>query len=78
MGANIGTTITSQLVAFNLSQIAPVFLMLGVIIVMFCKKVQVKVSRGYSGLCVLFMMDFSLMSESMAGLEGILHLSSVY
>ncbi len=42
MGANIGTTITSQLVAFNLSQIAPVFLMLGVIIVMFCKKEKVK------------------------------------
>ena len=32
MGANVGTTITSQLVAFNLSQAAPVFLMLGVIV----------------------------------------------
>ena len=31
MGANIGTTITSQLVAFNLSEVAPVFLMAGVI-----------------------------------------------
>ena len=38
MGANIGTTVTSQLVAFNLSEIAPLFLMAGVIMVMFCKK----------------------------------------
>ena len=37
MGANVGTTITSQLVAFNLSQAAPVFLMLGVIVTMFTK-----------------------------------------
>ena len=42
MGANIGTTITSQLVAFNLSEVAPVFLMAGVIMVMFCKKPMVK------------------------------------
>ena len=42
MGANIGTTITSQLVAFNLSEIAPVFLMAGVIMVMFCKKPMIK------------------------------------
>ena len=56
MGANIGTTITSQLVAFNLSQIAPVFLMLGVIIVMFCKKEKVKkVGEVILGFGVLFM-----------------------
>ena len=40
MGANVGTTITSQLVAFNLSQAAPVFLMLGVIVTMFCKRLS--------------------------------------
>lgn len=69
MGANIGTTITSQLVAFNLSQIAPVFLMLGVIIVMFCKKEKVKkVGEVILGFGVLFM-GLSLMSGSMAGLK---------
>ena len=31
MGANIGTTVTSQLVSFNLSQYAPVFIMAGFI-----------------------------------------------
>lgn len=69
MGANIGTTITSQLVAFNLSQIAPVFLMLGVIIVMFCKKEKVKkVGEVILGFGILFM-GLSLMSGSMAGLK---------
>jgi phosphate:Na+ symporter len=37
-GANIGTTVTSQLVSFNLSEYAPVFLLLGVILVIFCGK----------------------------------------
>ena len=42
MGANIGTTMTGQLIAFNLTAIAPIFLMTGVIMVMFVKKPFVK------------------------------------
>lgn len=38
MGANIGTTITAQLVAFKLDQIAPLFVFVGAFIVMFAKK----------------------------------------
>ena len=38
MGANIGTTITSQLVSFKLSSVAPIFLLIGVIMIMFFKK----------------------------------------
>ena len=34
-GANIGTTVTSQLVSFNLSEIAPLFLLAGVIMIQF-------------------------------------------
>lgn len=41
-GANIGTTITSQLVSFNLSEVAPVILLLGVLVMMFSKKESVK------------------------------------
>ncbi|WP_270852715.1 Na/Pi cotransporter family protein [Clostridium tertium] len=37
MGANIGTTITAQLVAFKLDQIAPLFVFLGAFMVMFAK-----------------------------------------
>ena len=37
LGANIGTTVTSQLIAFNLSEVAPLFVMAGVIMLMFCK-----------------------------------------
>ena len=42
LGANIGTTVTSQLVSFNLSEIAPVFLLGGVLSVMFIKNNTVK------------------------------------
>lgn len=37
MGANIGTTITGQLVALNASEIAPVLAIIGVIMVTFLK-----------------------------------------
>ena len=69
MGANIGTTVTSQLVAFNLSEIAPLFLMAGVIMVMFCKKpVVTKIGEVILGFGVLFM-GLSIMSSSMSTLK---------
>lgn len=69
MGANIGTTITSQLVAFNLSEVAPLFLMLGVIMVMFCKQPMVKkLGEVVLGFGILFM-GLSTMSGSMSSLR---------
>lgn len=69
MGANIGTTITSQLVSLNLSEAAPVFLMAGVVMVMFCKKPVVKkVGEVVLGFGVLFM-GLSAMSDSMSSLR---------
>ena len=38
MGANIGTTITAQITAFNISAIAPIILFIGCIMNMFLKK----------------------------------------
>lgn len=68
-GANIGTTVTSQLVSFNLSEIAPVFLLGGVIAVMFSKNNMVKkVGEIVLGFGVLFM-GLSGMSGAMAGLK---------
>ena len=37
MGASIGTTMTGQLIAFNLSDIAPLFVIMGVVMLMFIK-----------------------------------------
>lgn len=69
MGANIGTTVTSQLVSLNLSEIAPIFLMAGVIMVMFCKKTMVKkVGEVFLGFGILFM-GLNIMSGSMASLR---------
>ena len=41
MGANIGTTVTSQLISFNLSEWAPMFIMIGVVMNGFCKNQKV-------------------------------------
>lgn len=69
MGSNIGTTITSQLVSFNLSQYAPLFLIIGVIFVMFFKKPGItKFGEVLVGFGVLFM-GLALMSSSMSVLK---------
>ena len=69
MGANIGTTVTSQLVSFNLSAYAPVFLFLGVLLTQFVKNDRVKkIGEVVLGFGVLFM-GLSVMSGSMSSLK---------
>lgn len=68
-GANIGTTITSQLVSFNLSAAAPLILLLGALVVMFCKKQNiVKLAEVIVGFGILFL-GLSNMSGAMAGMK---------
>lgn len=68
-GANIGTTVTSQLVSFNLSEYAPVFLLGGVLVVMFCKRQNIiKIADVLVGFGVLFT-GLSSMSSAMSGLS---------
>ena len=68
-GANIGTTVTSQLVSFNLSAYAPVFLLAGVLVAMFCKHEKVKKFADIIiGFGILFL-GLSTMSSSMAGMR---------
>lgn len=70
-GANIGTTVTSQLISFNLSEIAPVFLLAGVVVMMFCKKENVKkVAEVVIGFGILFV-GLSTMSEAMEGMKNV-------
>lgn len=70
-GANIGTTVTSQLVSFNLSEYAPVFLLLGAVCVMFCKNQKiVKIAEVILGFGVLFT-GLSSMSSAMSGLRDV-------
>ena len=70
-GANIGTTITSQLVSFNLSAYAPVILLVGVLAVMFCKKEKIKkFSEIIVGFGILFL-GLSTMSSSMASMREV-------
>ncbi len=69
LGANIGTTITAQLIAFNLSDVAPFFLMGGVCMVMFFKQPMVKrIGEVVLGFGMLFF-GMSVMSGGMATLK---------
>ncbi len=68
-GANIGTTVTSQLVSFNLSEIAPVILLAGVLAMMFAPKENAKQLAGViAGFGILFV-GLSTMSQAMAGMR---------
>lgn len=68
-GANIGTTVTSQLVSFNLSEIAPVFLLVGVLLLMFSKNRNItKFAEIFVGFGVLFL-GLNNMSAAMSGLK---------
>ena len=55
MGANIGTTITAQLIAFKLDQIAPLFVFSGAAVVMFSKvKEKIEIGNIILGFGILF------------------------
>ncbi|MCR5486276.1 MAG: Na/Pi cotransporter family protein [Lachnospiraceae bacterium] len=69
-GANIGTTVTSQLVSFNLSQYAPVILLIGALVMMFSKRARVKKISGIVvGFGILFL-GLSSMSSAMSGMAS--------
>ena len=69
MGANIGTTITGQLIAFNLSDIAPLFVLAGVIMLMSSKKPNIqKIGEVILGFGILFV-GLSSMSAAMSTLK---------
>ena len=70
-GANIGTTITSQLVSLNLSAAAPVILLCGVLVMMFSKKEKVKkFAEVIVGFGILFT-GLSTMSSGMAEMKNV-------
>ncbi len=69
MGANVGTTMTGQLIAFKLTAIAPVILMAGVIMLMFFSKPMIQKSgEVLLGFGMLFF-GLSTMSTSMEGMN---------
>ncbi len=70
MGANIGTTITAQIVAFKLDSIAPLFVITGVVMIMFIKKeIFSKVGEIVLGFGTLFL-GMSMMKDSMADIKN--------
>lgn len=69
MGANIGTTVTGQLISFKLDAIAPFFIIAGVILVMFIKKPMAKrIGEVVLGFGILFF-GMSTLSSSVKHLN---------
>ncbi len=69
MGANIGTTITGQLIALDMGAIAPIFAIGGVGAIMFVKNERVHhISSIFAGLGILFM-GMDMMGAAMVPLQ---------
>ena len=65
MGANVGTTITAQLVAFKLDEIAPLFVIIGVVLLMSAKQKKRKdIADIILGFGILFM-GMGIMSSAL-------------
>ncbi|MEG1459063.1 MAG: Na/Pi cotransporter family protein [Acetivibrio sp.] len=81
MGANIGTTITGQLIALDVGAIAPLFAFAGVAMIMFLKKPKfIYVGQILAGLGVLFI-GMGMMSGAMLPLqdsETFIHLMTTF
>lgn len=69
MGANVGTTITGQLIALDVGVISPLIAIVGVVFIVFLKSKKLH-HWGYifAGLGILFM-GMNMMSDSMSGLR---------
>ena len=69
MGANIGTTITGQLIALDVGALAPLFAFIGVALIVFIKKQRVHhYGKIIAGLGILFI-GMDMMSSSMMPLR---------
>lgn len=69
MGANVGTTITGQLIALDMGAIAPLFAICGVGAIMFIKNERVHhISSIFAGLGILFM-GMDMMGAAMKPLQ---------
>ena len=70
MGANIGTTITGQLIALNVGVIAPLVAFAGVALIVFCKNQKLRyVGNIFAGIGILFI-GMNMMSSSMKPLQN--------
>ena len=71
MGANIGTTITGQLVALDIGIIAPIFAVIGVFIMLFIKNkpTLTEIGKILAGFGILFI-GMDTMSAAMSGLRN--------
>ncbi len=69
MGANFGTSITAQLAAFRLNEVAPVALLIGVVMMLFFKRSMTqRIGTVIAGFGILFV-GMDLMSKAMAPLR---------
>lgn len=78
IGANIGTTITAQLIAFKLTDIAPFVVLAGVIMTQFFKKASVRQVGGIMlGFGILFV-GLGMMSDAMVPLRTMPEVAAMF
>ena len=77
-GANIGTTITSQLVSLKLTAVAPFIIFIGAAILSFCKKPMLKkIASVIFGFGALFL-GINFMTDALHGIKDIPELMNLF
>lgn len=77
-GANIGTTITSQLVSLKLTEVAPFIIFIGAAILSFCKKPMLKkIAAVIFGFGALFL-GINYMTSALHGIKEIPELMNLF
>ena len=77
-GANIGTTITSQLVSLKLTAVAPFIIFIGAAILSFCKKPMLKkIAAVIFGFGALFL-GINFMTDALHGIKDIPELMNLF
>uniref|UniRef100_UPI00101C571A Na/Pi cotransporter family protein n=1 Tax=Massilimicrobiota timonensis TaxID=1776392 RepID=UPI00101C571A len=77
MGANIGTTITGQLIALDITALAPIIAFIGVVLIAFFKSKKLDaIGEIIAGLGILFM-GMEMMSTAMAPLRESAEFASI-
>jgi phosphate:Na+ symporter len=76
MGANIGTTLTSQLIAFQLSRYAPYLLLLSLFLALSRRKAALSISKSLLGFGFIFM-SIHILSQGTTPLKDILKFQQI-
>ncbi|ABR47792.1 Na+/Pi-cotransporter [Alkaliphilus metalliredigens QYMF] len=76
MGSNVGSTLTAQLIAFNLGQYAPIIFIIGIILTLFKNRRAIVVGQSAVGFALIFI-GITFLSDTLQPLKDYLRFQQI-